>query len=228
MATPTAGYVYAGERFPGTTTIIGRFKESGGLLQWAFKQGQSGARHLYENADKAADIGTAAHAMVEASINGGDPNACPEYTALDDDGRDKAGNAFRQYQRWATQSRLELLSRYQEVQLVHPGLKYGGTPDAIGRIGEEIVLLDWKTSNAVYSDYLIQLAAYIHLVNDGVRMDTGEPLGIQVSGRAVLCRFAKEFPDFAHHDYGDLSMEWEQFKAFRECYTRDQIIRKRA
>ena len=45
-----------GTKIPGTTTIIGRFKESGGLLQWAFKQGKAGKAHLYEEAEKAADI----------------------------------------------------------------------------------------------------------------------------------------------------------------------------
>ncbi len=44
MARPAHGYRNAaGNKIPGTTTIIGRFKESGGLLQWAFKQGASGA-----------------------------------------------------------------------------------------------------------------------------------------------------------------------------------------
>src|SRR6266536_485216 len=41
---------------PGTTSIIGRFKDSGGLLHWAFQQGKSGRRHLYEEAEKAADV----------------------------------------------------------------------------------------------------------------------------------------------------------------------------
>jgi hypothetical protein len=41
MARPTHGYVNAaGEKIPGTTTIIGRFKESGGLIQWAYARGK--------------------------------------------------------------------------------------------------------------------------------------------------------------------------------------------
>ena len=32
-----------GTRVSGVTTILGRFKESGGLLQWAFQVGKSGA-----------------------------------------------------------------------------------------------------------------------------------------------------------------------------------------
>ena len=74
MPTPRAGYRLAdGTKVPGVTTILGRWKDSGGLLQWAFKQGQSGARTLYEERDKAADIGTLAHAMVEHRLTGRDP-----------------------------------------------------------------------------------------------------------------------------------------------------------
>ena len=68
----------AGEQVPSVTTIIGRFKDSGGLIFWAFKegcqQGQEKAANpqlsfdLYR--DKAAEAGTMAHDMVEAHIKG--------------------------------------------------------------------------------------------------------------------------------------------------------------
>src|SRR5216683_7786479 len=71
MPTPKAGYFLKdGSKVPGTTTIIGRFKDSGGLMFWAFEQGKSGKARLYDDAEKAADIGTCAHAMVEARIKG--------------------------------------------------------------------------------------------------------------------------------------------------------------
>jgi len=233
MPTPSKGYSWAGERIPGTTTIIGRFKESGGLLQWAFKQGQSGAAHLYENANKAADIGTACHAMIEAHINGDDPNAVliAINSAVDEGGitfRSKADNAFSMYLRWERQTGLTLLSKYQEIQLVSPVYKFGGTPDAIGEIDGKVVLIDWKTSNGIYGDYLVQLAAYQHLIREGVRMDTGEPLGMILDDGAYLCRFSKDFPDFEARYFGDLSEEWMQFTRFREAYDVDKRIKKRA
>lgn len=217
MATPKAGYFIDNERIPGTTTIISRFTDSGGLLQWAFKQGQSGVSRLYEKSDEACDIGTEAHSMIEARLNGEVLEAT----------RPEAQQAFDNYLRWERQTKLELLSKYQEIQLVSPEFKFGGTPDAIGRIDGEIFLLDWKTSNGCYSDYLIQLAAYIHLVNEGVRMDTGEPLPFKVSKGTHLLRFAKNTPDFAHHFYGDLDLAWEQFKLLRAAFDNDKILRKR-
>lgn len=231
MATPKKGYWLDGERLPGTTTVIGRFKESGGLLQWAFKQGQSGASSLYEQRDKAADIGTAAHAMIETHINEGDPKKALSQLTPAEGGAEfieKATNAFEMYLKWEKQTGIKLLSKYQEIQLVSPQYKFGGTPDAIGEIDGEIVLLDWKTSNGVYQDYIIQLAAYQHLINEGVRMDDGKSLELKVSKGAHLLRFAKEYPDFGHHYFGDLSTAWRQFVLFREAYELDKELKKRA
>jgi len=41
-------------RIPGTTTVIGRFKESGGLIYWAWDQGQQGLDYR-QTRDAAAD-----------------------------------------------------------------------------------------------------------------------------------------------------------------------------
>jgi hypothetical protein len=227
MPTPSKGYhLQDGSKIPGTTTVCGRFKDSGGLLHWAFQQGKNGARTLYEQAEKAADIGTLAHAMVEHHINGADPEAAIVGAA--DDMKDKARNAYAQFVKWEKQTKVKMLSKYQEIQLVSPEYRFGGTPDAIGEIDGEIVLLDWKTSNGVYSDYLIQLAAYGHLIERGVRMDTWEPLGCAVPKGYHLLRFSKDFPDFEHRSFGSLETAWEQFKLFRAAYENDRELKKRA
>ena len=70
MPHPKGGYkTKDGKRVPGVTTIIGRFKDSGALLWWAFAQGKSAERgeisSLYDKRDEAADNGTLAHELVE-------------------------------------------------------------------------------------------------------------------------------------------------------------------
>ena len=62
MGRPTLGYrLKDGTKVPGVTTIIGRFKDSGGLLWWAFEQGQAAERgeinSLYDKRDAAAEAG---------------------------------------------------------------------------------------------------------------------------------------------------------------------------
>lgn len=217
MPTPKAGYFLAsGEKVPGTTTIIGRFKDSGALMFWAFKQGKLGKDRLYEEAEKAADIGTLAHAMVEAHIKGENPAIA--LGNADHEMKVKAHSAFNAYLAWERMTKLRVID--QEMQLVSEKYKYGGTPDAIGIIDNELCLLDWKTSNSVYQDYLIQLAAYRNLWEEH---HPDRPL----VGGFHLLRFAKEHADFAHHYYPNLDSAWRAFVLMRELYDIDFELKKR-
>jgi hypothetical protein len=223
MATPKAGYFLSdGSKVPGTTTVIGRFKDSGGLLFWAFEQGklaqQGKIQKLYDKAEEAADIGTMAHSMVETFINGDDPykvleGVNPEHAA-------KATLAFNNFLNWQKQTNIKIISKYQEILMVSEQYRYGGTPDAIGELDGKLILLDWKTSNAVYQDYLIQLAAYKNLWDENHDR--------KIDGGMYLCRFAKEFPDFSSHYYAELDKAWEQFKLFRAAYEIDKELKRRA
>jgi hypothetical protein len=223
MPTPKEGYRLAdGTRVPGVTTVIGRFKDSGALMQWAFKQGKEGKRSLYEEAEKAADIGTCAHGLVELHIGNADAFSLDRYAkdALpDEDMRKKAWTAFNSYLKWAENFKVRVVE--QECLLVSEKHRFGGTPDAIGVVGNELCLLDWKTSNAVYSDYLIQLAAYRHLWEEN---RPGQP----ITGGFHLLRFAKEHGDFSHHYFPDLSNAWRMFLLYREAYEIDKELKKRA
>lgn len=219
MPTPKKGYFLAdGSRVPGTTTILGRFKDSGPLIRWAWNEGREG-RELYIERDKAGEIGTAAHAMVEASIRNLDPEGCGELAALDEDGKRKARNAFGMYETWASMSKLEIVE--QEMMLVSERYRFGGTPDAIGRIGGELCLVDWKTSNGIYSDYLLQVAAYRLLWEEN---NPEQPL----TGGFHLCRFSKEHGDFAHHYFSELDDAREMFIHLRNAYEFDKTLKKRA
>lgn len=187
---------------------------------WAFNQGKAGKERLYEEAEKAADIGTVAHAMVEADLAGkpmSEVMACLS-DLPNEESREKAHGAYQAYVSWQEQSKLEILD--QEMQLISEEFKYGGTPDAIGQIGNELCLVDWKTSNSVYPDYLIQLAAYKHLWEEN---NPDSPL----TGGFHLCRFAKEHGDFAHHFYPNLDEAWRMFVLLREAYEIDKQLKKR-
>ena len=218
---PKAGYRNAaGDSVPGVTTIIGRFKDSGPLLHWAFAQGklaeQGKIAHLYDARDKAADAGTLAHDLIEASIHGRDTDAL--LAAADASIREKAANAFEQYRNWAAMTKLKVIAT--ELPLVSEQFQFGGTIDAVAEIGGKVVLLDWKTSNGVYADYLLQLAAYQQLLHERTEY--------RVTGGFHLLRFAKESADFAHHYWGELDDAWQAFRLYREAFDLDKRLKKRA
>lgn len=216
---PRGGYkLKNGQKVPGVTTIIGRFKDSGRLLYWACEQGKAIEREeisaLYDKRDEAADAGTLAHALVEAHINGQ-----PLPTIPDTEIGKKARQGFENYIRWAQDNKIQVIK--QEEELVSEEFAFGGCPDAIGIDSRgNRALLDWKTSNGVYQDYIIQLAAYRHL------WEANHPDQI-ITGGFHLCRFSKEHADFAHHFWSELDEAWEQFRLFRRAYDLDKLLKKR-
>lgn len=218
MPHPTQGYRNAaGKRIPGTTTIIGRFKDSGALLWWAFEQGKAAERgeikSLYDNRDEAASIGSTVHELVESHIRGEDIfesllNA-PEAV--------KSG--VKAYLKWESMTKLKIVE--QEISLVSEKHQFGGTPDAIGEIDGELCMIDWKTSKSVYADMLIQVAAYDLLWHENY---PDRPL----VGGFHLCKFSKEHGDFSHHYWPELESAKKQFLLFREAYELDKELKARA
>ncbi len=206
MPTPKAGYFLKdGTKVPGTTTICSAYKDSKGLMYWAWNQGKQGLDYR-ETRDKAGDIGTLVHAAIEARL-GGVP-----MPVLDD----VSERAYQAFLRWQWQNKIEIIK--QEVQLVSEEYEYGGTLDAVGVVDGEHVLLDWKTSKGVYKNYLLQLAAYVLLWN--------ENYSDRKIAKAWLVRFSKS--DGVCEPYfftiEDLSYALKQFLAFREAYGWEYLV----
>lgn len=220
---PTSPYFAKdGTALPGTTTILGRFKESSGLLQWAckvgYQQGLAKERmNLYAKRDEAADIGTYVHALVEWHINGemGDrPAPDPKLTAAD---AARGVNGYEQFLKWEKRTRLYIVS--WEKPLVSEQYRFGGTPDALFEFENEVAMGDWKTASGVYSDNLLQLAAYTLLWE--------ENFPDRAIHGAHIVRFSKDFSDVEHRSFDNLDREKKQFTLLREAYENDRIIRQR-
>jgi hypothetical protein len=220
MPHPKNGYSIAGACVPGVTTIIGRFKDSAGLLHWAFEQGKAAQRgeinSLYDRRNQSADAGTLAHAMVEAHLAGEwyDPPS-----DIDPDILAKGQQGFQNFLTWKENTRITIT--HQEVQLTSSEYQFGGCIDAVGAdSSKKVVLIDWKTSNAIYQDALLQLAAY------SILWDENFP-NSKVSGGYHLCRFSKETADFHHHYWNELEDAKEQFILLRRCYELDKKLKRR-
>ena len=200
------------ERVPSVTTVISRFKESGGLIHWAWDLGMKGVDYR-EVRDTAADAGTAAHAMVEADIRGRDFDP----TAFPADVLDLAQGAFNAYKEWKAQTKL--VSVASEVPLVSAKHKFGGTLDAM-LINGLLALGDWKSANKIYPDNLMQLAAY------GALWDENNPDN-PVRGGFHLLRFDKTHGDFEHRYFARLDNELEEFLLLVRAYALDKKLKER-
>lgn len=212
MPTPKRGYFLKdGTKVPGVTTILSRFKSSGGLIHWAWNLGMQGLDYR-DVRDSAASSGTLAHALVDADIHG---LPC-DTSAYPDEIRSKAEAAYGSYLEWKRQTNLKPVAT--EMQLVSEKYKYGGTPDAI-LAQDKLSLGDWKTGN-VYPEMLIQLAAYKNLWEENF---PDKP----IVGGFHLLRFSKEHGDFTHHYWSELDLAWRAFVLMRELYDIDLQLKNR-
>lgn len=219
----------AGEEVPSVTTVLGRFKDSGGLLYWANKVGRPAkingpgfeqwpdGRSLQEAQKPAATAGDIAHELIEWDIKG-QKTPYPSWPDVNPETVAKGEASFAGYKKWTTIVSLDV--RHTEVPLVSERYRYGGRLDAMGIIGNQLALLDWKSSNAVYVDYTLQMAAYGNL---WLEHYPDHP----ITGGYYLCRFAKEEGDFGMHYFPKLERELVAFLKMRELYTLMKDCKKR-
>ncbi len=189
-----------GKRVSGVTTIIssniGWSKDA--LIYWAWNEGMEG-RNFRETKQSAADSGTIAHGMIETHLKGKlyvPPIEAPEEVIA------KAQKAFANFLHWREQVNFRAL--FLEEHIVSEVYQFGATPDCIAAINGKICLFDWKSSNGVYPDYLIQIAAY-KVAWEEVHPD------ILIDGGFYLYRMDKENAAWTLHYWEDLSPAWEAF-----------------
>lgn len=146
--------------------------------------------------DDASDLGTRAHAVIDDIIHEREigivaPDIAP------------AVDAFRT---WWKASGIELVMGDTKVaSLLH---KYGGSLDALGRRNGQFIILDWKTSNGIYSEYALQVAAYAQAFF--------ETYGIFCQ-EGIIVRFGKKLPiDFETKTVGDLERSFQAFLRAKE------------
>jgi hypothetical protein len=175
-------YTYAGVTYPGVTSILKVIDKSDALMSWAARQtaeaairlagemmpmNQTALTALLESVgpegtikaltsrsswkrDEAAALGTAVHGYADDHINGRPiPDDLPaiqrDYVTVYEDWWKAAG--------WTV--------RTSEAYLVHTAHAYGGTLDLLCRDRDgRTVLADIKTGKGVYSEAVLQLAAY--------------------------------------------------------------------
>ena len=212
-------YVYkneAGKRVPSVTTILKAVNFGmEGLIYWAWTVGRDG-KDLNEARQKAADVGTIAHAAVEADIKGEefDISAVPGVT---DEMEVQIKRCLESWFRWREQNNLTLLDA--ELQLVSEEHQYGGTMDIAAIYGDQRrVILDLKTGGKCYPDHLCQIVAYAKLYEEH---NPGKPIS-----EYHLIRLGKEDGSFHHHAFVDLANAWEMFLLARRAYDLAKPLKK--
>lgn len=201
---PTVDYKIDNKKVPSVTTILGRFKNATGLLIWANQIGLKG--QLYQDElKKAGDIGTALHDLAEIHIK-------EEYYELPED--EKVRNCFNQFLEWWDNNNYKVT--WTEKHFCSEKYLYGGTPDLLVN---ENILVDFKTSKGIYSDYLVQGSAYAKLIeeNENRKID-----------KFIICRFPKDNSQTEIKEFSkeDLDNAFSYFELLRKAFDLDKQINK--
>ena len=185
-----------GNNLLSVTGITGVIDKSGALMGWVAKmmglyllqEAENGndkiteelvntAKREYRRISKeAADIGTEIHLWVSKWIKGQKPEM-PE--------NEKVINGITAFLKFQKANKIKWLE--SERIVYSQKYNYCGILDAIGKMGKELVVFDFKSSSGIYPEMLMQIAGY----NIAYTEETGK----NVDGK-IIVQFGKETGEF--------------------------------
>lgn len=200
-----------GERVPSVTTILGVWgNNKQALIYWAWKQGDAGIP-LHEKPE--ADIGTIAHAMIDADIKGKDIDL-EQYPV---EQVEQAQQCFANWETWKDQHNFRPFE--SEISLVSEEYQFGGTIDNVSFIDNKLSICDIKTGKEVYEDAIVQIGAY------RVLWDENFP-DFPITGGSHLLRLGKEIAMFSYNFYQEFPGAWDAFLHLWALYDLGKEIKK--
>lgn len=210
-----------GEVVPSVTTIIGNNLgwNKNALIGWARKMASQGI-DPYKVRDKAGTIGTLAHKLIEYHLHremgeeGWEVDFLDEYAPAD---VEKAMNGYNAFLEWEELASLEPLK--MEERLVSEWHRFGGTIDLQANVNGKFSLVDFKTSNGLWPEHVIQLSAYEKLM-----VESGE-IGKPPEDIYIL-HLPKDNAEFHAKPFYDLSKHWEVFLSLRNIeHYREELTK---
>ena len=155
----------------------------------------------------AGDVGTAAHNWIEDSIRYAikHTNGIVENLTAPAPADERAQNCGHAALDWMKENKV--VWKNTEHKIYSREWKYAGTMDGLALVNNRLAVVDWKTSNYLRTDYLLQTAAYLkaHV----------EEFGDNILDRHIL-RLGKEDADFEPWHLGPETLA-DDFEAFKFC-----------
>jgi hypothetical protein len=190
---PTIGegrYFYNGIAVPRVTEILSKMLHEDFLMTWANSIGLYKRQRYKETLERAANIGTYSHELVEQYTK----NQSYDIESLNIQSKmeyDSAKNAVESYKLWY--SDVFTLNNTINILGIEERLScqwFGGTYDMLIEINGRTYLVDFKTSNHVGYKYCLQVAAYKYMLK--------ECKGIEIDG-AIILQLDKKTPCYTEY-----------------------------
>lgn len=158
---------------------------------------------------EAADTGTQIHAWVEQYIKSdGKETTLPK--------EPQVYNGVTAFLKWVSENNIRFIA--SEKRLYSKKYDYAGTMDAEAVVNRKRCVIDFKSSNAIYPEMRLQVAAY--------QAADEEETGKKYSGNRLLVRFGKDNGEFEVHELPDQEKDFEAFVSCLTLKRRLQEIKK--
>lgn len=154
-----------GNTYPSVTQVLDILRKP--ALEVWFKNNTP--EFIREESEKAKIIGSQIHELIQNHIEQEKMNLETEYP-------DEVKNVIKSFFLFKKEHP-EIVLKKSEVKMTSEKYKYNGTLDCIGKIGNELVILDWKTGMAkdkavppIYAEAEYQVSAYLHCWNEVMKL----------------------------------------------------------
>jgi hypothetical protein len=142
---------------PSVTTILEAYPKGAAYFQWLKANGEDADTIR----DEAGRRGSIVHALTEAYDDG------EEVSLYGEDRINFKISEWAMFERYVEfRSRFPFDIIHSEQNFISPALGFAGTVDRVIEFEGKTILLDIKTSNAIYPSYWLQLAAYEQLLTE--------------------------------------------------------------
>jgi len=154
--------------------------------------------------EKAADLGTQVHdwaeqyILYELKINKEKPVIKKDYD-------ERVKNGILAFLQWVEENKIKFIA--SEQLLYSKKYKYCGIADCIAKVNGKLTLVDFKTSNGIYPEYWLQVAAY--------RGADEEESGKKYD-QSMIIQFNKETGEFMSKDRDNQKDDYKAFLGLLE------------
>ena len=127
--------------------------------------------------EKSASIGTHMHNIIECLLKDEDVNDVP----------DQLEPAVQAWLKWRRRHiEWELIATEVGVYGTYEGVNYAGQVDALFRLNNQYMVVDWKTSSGLYESSFLQVAGYAHALKG--------MYGMTPTVKAMVVRLVNDYP----------------------------------
>lgn len=141
---------------PSITWICGHYPKGIGFYRWLANTGWDESQALKNSA---GDKGSKVHHGIEKLLKGETLNSTDRLengSGVDEEITLEEWKILTTWRDWYREVKPEILKTETTVFSDN----YAGTIDCVARIGSEVYIIDWKTSQSIWTEYELQVSAY--------------------------------------------------------------------